>query len=211
MRLSKLVLAASAVAALVVLSSGDAQAQRPGGIGFGGFQSDPISLLRSQGVRQELELEADQVKQVEAVRREMDAEVEKSRREIAAKYTEKVEKLLQPAQVERLRQISLQMRGNAALTDTDVAKKLGLSEAQQKEIADKRAEGAKKVEALRAENDGRFNRESFEKMREIQQETDQAVLNVLSDSQKKEYETLKGKEFDRTRLFGGQRKKQPNA
>jgi hypothetical protein len=211
MRLSRLVLAASAAVALIVLSSGDSQAQRPGGFGFGGFQSDPISLLRSQGVRQELELEADQLKQIEAVRREMDAEVEKSRREIAARYTEKVEKLLQPAQVARLREISLQMRGLAALSDPDVAKKLGLAENQLKEIADKRAEGAKKVEALRAENEGRFNRESFEKMREIQQETDQAVLNVLSDGQKTQYTELKGKEFDRTRLFGGQRKKQPDA
>jgi hypothetical protein len=207
MRCLRFLLAVSAVVALSAFLAAEAQAQRPGGFGFGGFQQDPISLLRSQAVRTELEIDEDQAKQVEAVRREMDEELNKSRQEISAKYLAKVEKVLQPHQAQRLREINLQLRGLAALNDPEVAKKLGLSEAQLKEITTKREEGNTKIQEARRDGGG-FNRETLEKIREIQQEIDQSVLNVLSDSQKKEYETMKGKEFDRTQLFQGRGRKQ---
>jgi hypothetical protein len=215
MRLAKYFAAAWGVVALSAFLAGEARAQRPGGFGFGGFQSDPVSLLGIQNVRKELEVEADQEKQIEAVRKDMTEEMDKARKEISTKYTAKVEKLLQPQQVERLHQISLQLRGNAALTEDDVAKQLGISEAQIKEIKTKREEGQKKIQALREEAGGMFNRESFTKMQEINQETDKAVLGVLSDSQQKTYETMKGKAIDRTQLFqggrGGARKQRPKA
>jgi hypothetical protein len=212
MRCLRFLLAVSAVVALSAFFAADASAQRPGGFGFGGgFQQDPISLLSRPAVRTELEVDEEQAKQIEAVRREMDAEITKSRQEISARYLVKVEKVLQPHQAQRLREITLQLRGLAALTDAEVSKKLGLSDAQLKEIASKREESQKKIQELRPDGGG-FNRETFEQIREIQQETDQAILNVLSDSQKKEYETMKGKEFDRTQLFQGRgRKQRPDA
>jgi hypothetical protein len=208
MRWTRIFLSVSAVVALSGFLAPDARAQRPGGFGFGGFQQDPISLLRNQAIRRELEIEADQEKQIEAVRQELEAELTKSRREITAKYQEKIDKVLQPQQVERLQQISLQLRGLTALTDPEVAKKLGLSDSQVKDIQTKREEGNKKIAELR-QGGGGFNRETFEKTREIQQETDKSVLGVLSEDQQKKYETLKGKEFDRSQLFPG-RKKNPD-
>jgi hypothetical protein len=218
MRWAKCCLAACGVVALSAFLAGEARAQRPGGFGFGGFQSDPISLLRNAAVRKELEIEADQQKQIEAVQKEMSDEMEKVRKEISVKYTEKAEKLLQPQQVERLNQISLQLRGVAALTDADVVKKIGLSDDQVKEIKDKQAEGQKKIAALRDDTSSDFQ-ERMNKMREIRTETDKAVLGVLSESQQKTYTTMKGKEFDRQQLFqgggfpggGGGRKQRPKS
>jgi len=210
MRSSSLLLPLAAAGVLLVLSASTAEAQRPGGFGFGGFgiQSDPISLLRNPNVRRELEIEEDQTKEIDGIREKMDAELNDERRKIAAKYLKEVEKVLQPQQVERLRQISLQARGVAALTDKDVATKLELSQEQIDKINQERTAGAKKLADLRGTNGGRFDRESLEKMQEIQQETNQAVLNVLSDNLKAEYEKLKGKPFDFG--FGGGRKKRPD-
>ncbi len=199
MRWTRIFLSVSAVVTLSAFVAEDAWAQRPGGFGFGFGQQDPISLLRRQEVRKELEIEADQEKQIEAVQKELTTELDKSRKEITAKYQAKVDKVLQPQQVERLQQISLQARGLAALTDPEVSKKLGLSESQVKDITAKREEGNKKIQEL-----GPFSRETFEKTQEIRQETNKAVLGVLSEEQQKKYETLKGKEF----TFPG-RKKNP--
>ncbi len=206
MRWTRILSSLPAVVVLSALLADDAQAQRPGGIGFGGFQqTDPISLLRNAAIREELEIEADQAKQIEAVRERMTADLDKSRREITAKYQGEVDKVLQPQQAERLQQISLQLRGLAALTDPEVSKKLSLSEAQLKEIATKREEGQKKSQEVQG-----FDREAFDKRREIREETDKAVLGVLSEDQQKQYTALKGKEFDRALLNPGRKKKSPD-
>src|SRR5262245_19069206 len=110
MRWTRIVLAVPAVVALSAFVAENARAQRPGGFGFGGFQQDPMSLLRIQAIRKELEIEADQEKQIEAIQKDLTTEIDKSCKEITSKYQEKVDKLLQPQQAERLQLISLQLR-----------------------------------------------------------------------------------------------------
>lgn len=200
MRRAKCCVAACGVVAVLVLFAGEAGTQQPGRIGFAGFQPDPVSLLRNAAIHKELKIEADQQKQLDAIQKDMSDELEKVRKEITEKYTQKAEKLLQAQQVERLHQISLQLRGVAALADADVAKKLSLSEQQLKEIRDKQAGAQKKLAALRDDMNADFQ-ERMTKMREIRQEADAAMLGVLSESQQKAYSNLKGKEFDRQQLF----------
>ena len=207
MRWTKFLWLLPAVLLLSALLADRAAAQRPGGFGFGGFQqTDPISLLRSAGVREELEIEADQEKQIEAVRERMTAELDKSRREITAKYQGEVDKVLQPQQAERLQQISLQLRGVAALTETEVAKKLGLSDDQTKKIASAREEGLKKMQEVQ----GGFSQEARDERQKITEEMNKAMLGVLSASQQEQFTALKGKEIDRARLFGGRKKRNPD-
>lgn len=212
---------ALAVLALTFAAAGSAQAQqkqRPGrgGPGFGGFGGgagggDPLNLVQNEGVRKELELESDQEKAIADLRAEMAKEQEESRRAIAAKYKEKLNKSLLPHQAERLQQISIQLRGNAALSDEDVAKKLGLSADQQNQIAEKRKDSAAKVRELFGGGGGGGDfAERAEKMRKLQEESNTEILSVLTAKQKEDFEKLKGKAIEREKLFPAPRKKQPD-
>jgi hypothetical protein len=186
---------------------------RPGG-GFGvfggggGFGGDPISLVSTPGVRKELEIEESQQTEISELRTEMNRELDDARRKVAAKYNEKLNKLLLPHQAERLQQISIQLRGTAALSDAEVAKKLGLSDSQVSDIAEKRKEGEAKIreEFGGGAGGGGDFRERMEKVQKMREELDTDIVGVLSASQKEAFEKLKGKPINRQELFGGGRK-----
>jgi hypothetical protein len=214
-----------ALAILALVFAASAQAQQPkrgrgGGQGFGGFggggaqAGDLLNLVQSEGVRKELELESDQEKAIADLRAEMNKEQDEARRAIAAKYKEKLNKTLLPHQAERLQQISVQLRGNAALSDEDVAKKLGLSADQQNQIAEKRKDSQAKMRELFGGGGGGGGdfAERREKMQKLQAETNTAILGVLTDKQKEDFEKLKGKPIDREQLFPAPtpRRKQPD-
>ena len=196
-----------AVGALVLLAAETAQAQRQGGPPRGGGQfgrtgSDPISLLQIEAIRKELELGEDQSAEIRKLREAMNDEVEEMRRKIAEKYTGKLGDVLLPHQTERVKQISLQMRGVRALDDAAIAKELGITEDQKKQIEAKREEYSEKARALRGEGGGGGDfRERIQKYRELQTQSNEAVLGVLSSTQREKFDKMKGKEFDRSQLF----------
>ena len=202
-------------------ASAEAQGQRGGGQGgfgrggfggggFGGGFSDPFSLVNNPAIRTELGIDESQVEKLRELRQQLDAEVDAARQKVTAQYTEKLSDVLLPHQADRLLGISIQLRGAAALQDPAVAKRIGLTDAQQKELTTK-------LEALSERNRGAFrggqdgerpDREALQaRLQEQRQERDNIINSVLTSDQKKKLDELKGEEIDRAQLFqrqGGQ-------
>jgi hypothetical protein len=193
----------------------------PGGFG-GGMMGGPggnlLGLLRSQDVQNELQLTTDQKDKLQDAAQSMgnmrermqglqDLSQEERRakmQEIMTEMQEKTEKqlaeILQPAQLQRLKEIRLQVIGAAALALPEVAKALDITAEQtdklkaiQQQMQDKMREAMQGAADLSQE-------ERMAKMRETMQQgmKDGAAkaLEVLTPQQKEAFEKLKGKKID---------------
>ena len=212
-------------AAIVALSALSASAQQPGqGFGFGGGGGGGggvIMLLGSEQVQKELELVDDQKAQLTKMQEEMRAQFtaafagvqdlsEEERRkrfeEMRAKGEEtmkqlraKVEEILLPQQMDRLRQINLQVQGTRALNEPEVAEALGITEEQKTQLATIRDELRKQAEERRAArqanqgNQGQDNQADRDARRKAAQDR---IMAVLTDEQKAKFEELKGEKFE---------------
>jgi len=189
----------------------------------GGRGGDPtLRLLTSPEVQKDLELVDDQVTQLKAIGEDVRAKVQKEfsgirdlpRDQRRAKFAEmqakikpitdeaikKVQEVLLPHQVDRLKELSIQVRGVAALADAKVQEDLGLS-ADQKTKLTKIQEGAQT--SIRALFDGMDNldadarrakfAENREKVQKMIKDASDEALNVLSTDQKDKLEKMKGK------------------
>jgi hypothetical protein len=108
-------------------------------------------------------------------------------------------------QLKRIKQIGLQMEGIRALRRPEIAKEIGISANQTKEINgvyddyNKRRSAVYKLFRDRTKRD-----EARKKYAEISKEAktlDGKVLDVLTNSQKRKFEKLKGEPFDRMKLY----------
>lgn len=143
-------------------------------------------------------------------------EVGKKRAALVKESEKGLAELLTEEQVKRLDEIALQLMGIRALANEDVQKKLKVTSDQKTKIDDtmKAADDdrRKMFEEMRASGGGR---DSFEAMRakfdEARKKSDDKVLAVLTDEQKKKFDEMKGKplEVDRRALFAGGRGGQP--
>jgi hypothetical protein len=133
--------------------------------------------------------------------------------EVKEKVTEMLEPKLKEAltaeQFARIKEIKVQAAGVAALAHADVAKGLGLSDEQQKKIADIRAEGNKSISDLNpfrqgAQRNGNIQ-ETPAKVREIHAATLPKATDVLDAGQKEKFAAMKGKPFDVAQLTAGGR------
>jgi len=124
------------------------------------------------------------------------AEFEKQRLERTREEKAKLAEILLPNQIKRLNEIFVQVNGVRALEDEDIAKELGISEAQKAKLAEVRQANG---EAMR--NQGR---EAFAgldeagraaKFAEMRKESDAKLLAVLTPDQQKKFEEMKGKPF----------------
>jgi Spy/CpxP family protein refolding chaperone len=126
-----------------------------------------------------------------------DEERAKFREEAAArakKEKEELAKILKPDQLKRLREIFIQQAGTGAIGDEEVASELGISAEQKEKLAKIREEqGAAMRELFTGGGDREANRT---KMADLRKSTDEKVLAVLSEDQKKKFEDMKGKKFD---------------
>ena len=212
--------------AIVALSFSSASAQQPGqGFGFGGGGGgfNVIMLLGSEQVQKELELVDDQKAQLKTMQEEMRAQFtaafagvqdlsEEERRkrfeEMRAKGEEtmkqlraKVEEILLPQQMDRLRQINLQVQGTRALNEPEVAEALGITEEQKTQLAAIRDELRKKFEEQRTAGQGNQGTQADREARrariqEMMKESQDRVMAVLTDEQKAKFEELKGEKFE---------------
>lgn len=204
--------------------------RRPLGFGFGpgmGLGSNWLTLLRVEKVQKELELVDDQKAKLQQIGEKAMARMREafprpepgqqlSRQERQARFAEMskkmqainqetqkaIEEVLLPHQVERLKQISLQIRGTQALNDPEVAKELGITEEQKQKIAQVRQEAMNQGRELFTSG----QREQIrEKMEALRKETDEKVLAVLTADQKEKFEKMKGPKFDldMRELMGG--------
>ncbi len=206
-----LYLALAVVAAIGTASTADAQGPRQGGFGRGGgggFGTDPFSLLNNPAIRSELGIDQDQAQKLNELRQQMEEEARAAREKVTAQYSQKVNDLLLPHQADRLLGITVQLRGPAALQDPAVAKRIGLSESQQKELAEKlNALSERTRSAFRGQDGERPDRDAIRaRFEEIQSERDGIVNSVLTSDQKKKLEELAGEEFDRSQLRQGFRR-----
>ena len=210
----------------------------PGGFGggmMGGGSNSYLQLLRLEQVQKDIELVDDQKTKIkelaDAVSKEMrdqfsgmrdlsaeqrQAKMEEFRKKAAdreAELTKKVEAILLPHQVKRLKEINIQVQGLRALQNAEVAKELGITEDQKakmeairKEITDQFAKAREEMQNLSDEERRAKFREMGEKMRGNREETEKKILDILTPAQKEKFETMKGKkiEINMSQLFGGQ-------
>ena len=207
------------IGAIAVLSS-PALAQRQQGRGFGGGQFGGIgSLIRNESVQKELKMEKDQVdKATEAARkirekfadesaklRELPEEERRAKsaelnRTVAAETLVAVSEVLKPEQVTRLKQIELQQAGVAAFTRADVEKALTLNDDQKTKLKVIADESSTKMRELfgggRGQGGGRTRGTPDQaKVTALRKEMGDRALAVLTDEQKKSWQTMTGDVF----------------
>ncbi len=222
---------AALVAVTVCLAGALAEAQPgrggPGGRGggmFGGGGMSPTMLLRFEQVQKEIDLSEEQkgklTKIGESLRdsmrerfsglRDLSAEDrEKKFREIreemekqTKKIEEKINDELLPHQIDRLKEIRIQVLGSRALADEEVAKALKITEKQKEDIQKASNASREEIRALfsgMGELSAEERREKFagirEKMEKMRKDAGEAGLKVLTDEQRKQFDKMKGKEF----------------
>lgn len=198
----------------------------PGGGGFGGGGDSDSALLRAPEVRKELELMPDQEAALvelekrgaerpqdgdggfdprkfdfrnasEEERAEMFTKIQTMRKEQAEKRRAQLEEVLFPEQMERLAQLSLQLRGVAALADPEVQQKVGITETQVEKLKEFRTEQETKMRESMREVWQSGDREGMrEKMKEMRDEAEAAVMKQLEPEQRKKFDEMKGEPFD---------------
>jgi hypothetical protein len=223
----KSVAGALALVLVVSLASAQDQPRGRGRGGFGGGRgfggpggNSPTALLRMQEVRKELNTSDEQNKEIDGVLAKADEarggfnfqdlqnlsdeERQKRMEEMRTKTEEankaaeqKLDKILKPEQLARLKQLSLQRQGVNALTRPDVAKELGLSQEQQDKIQ-KIQEGARPQGGGFGGGQNLSDEERQKRFAEMQQRQEKAqadMLAVLTDEQKTKWADMKGKDF----------------
>ncbi len=151
----------------------------------------PLALAARAKVQKELKLTAEQVRTVEALA----ADVKKGTVK-PADARGKLKKALEPEQLARLKEISYQVRGGAALQDADVASALELTKKQKEKIAEIRSDADRTLRMLLAV--ARFRNAEAQRnfIRNHYKEAGRKMLDVLSAEQKKQFTTMQGKTFD---------------
>ena len=112
---------------------------------------------------------------------------------------EKVDKVLDKTQLARMKELSLQSRGAAALEDEEVIAALKISDDQKVKLVAIRDEGSKKMEeamqALRGGGGGGDAGEIRQKLMAMRKELSDKAIEVLSPEQREQFEKMKGEKF----------------
>jgi Spy/CpxP family protein refolding chaperone len=216
---------------------GQGQGQGRGGRGMGGMMGGPgggpgggmLMLLMNEAVQKEIELTADQKEQFQKIRTESQEamrtrmgdmqnlsqeerrakmqEMRKEMEETAAKTQKKVEGILLPHQLKRIKEIQVQMQGLRALANPEVAKELGLTEEQQAKIKAANEEAMKAMQEMFQGGMRNLSQEertaAREKMDKAQKDTETKLMEVLTAEQKEKLEKMKGEKFDTSTLMRG--------
>ena len=111
-----------------------------GGPGMFGGQMPPAALLASKQVQEELKLTDEQKDSIKKLAREMRparGEGRPDREEMqkrAEKFDKKLAEILKPEQMDRFKQIRIQIQGPRAFSNTEVVKALAITDEQQKKV-----------------------------------------------------------------------------
>ncbi|VTS02974.1 hypothetical protein [Tuwongella immobilis] len=200
---------------------GKRQGGRPGG-GFGGFGGGFggaggggwTGVMNFPGVREELKLSEEQQeefgklmseqrekqkgifeKMKDLSREERMTKFNELRKEMSEENTKNLTKVLKPEQITRLKQIYFQQIGVLGYEDSDDLKKeLSLSEDQREKLKSISTDFRKDMQDLFSGGPG--NAGNFEKMQMIRKEAMESAQNLLTDDQKKKWESLVGEPFE---------------
>ena len=146
---------------------------------------------------------------------ELLAKGEEARKKVSEKFQPDLDKILEAAQRDRLKQIQIQADGSRAYQNAEVVAALKISKEQQDKLAAISKEFGDKTRELfprGGAGGGGGERPNFEemqkKMTELNAARDKQLTEVLTADQKSAFEKLKGKTFDVALLrpnFGGGR------
>ena len=211
---------------LIVCLGGLAQSQQKGkgrGFGFGG--GGPAQLLNNKSVQTELKMTDEQITKAKDLAKEINdkhkddfaaARAIEDREERGQKMqalnktvTEEVMKglpdVLNPDQVKRFKQITVQTQGVRAFSDETVQKELKLTDDQKdkiKTISDDLGQESRSI----FQSGGDFQ-ENFKKVQGLQKEASEKITAVLTDDQKKTWKEMVGEPFDyKPEPFQGKKK-----
>jgi hypothetical protein len=196
---------------VALLLAGAAEAQQfRRGAGLVG----PAMLVQNESVQQELKLSEDQVGKVkefgQKLREKFQDEFaqlrqleQKERAQKGQELMKKVEaegakalkELLEPGQLKRLHQITLQQRGSQAFLDPAVQKSLKLNDEQRDKIRTVGEEASKELREVFRNAQGNLE-EAQKKFRELRQSSMEKALAVLTDEQKKSWKEMTGEPFE---------------
>ncbi|GMV38137.1 MAG: hypothetical protein AMXMBFR61_26450 [Fimbriimonadales bacterium] len=208
-------------AALIACTFAQGPAVRQGRGQFGGGQfggaAQLLGMLRMPDVQAELKLTEAQKAKLESlsVRPEAGAgpPTQEERQARIAQIDKEIQTILDKAQYERAKQLSLQLRGPEALaSDPEVQKALGLTEDQIKKISDTVAQVRQShMQQLRGGAGGEQpTREQITaRMQEMRKEMATKVEALLTAEQKTKYQAMKGKPFQFANPWGGFGGRQP--
>ena len=184
-----------------------------------------LNLLKHKAVQKEIELTSDQKKKLSALYKELqDAFDPKKRLSLSedeklaqmkkmsdemdaeiAKNEKRVEAILLPKQLERSKQIQLQMKlqtPSFALADPEVAKELGLTDDQKATIRSLNRSTLTILGEMRP-GGGFPSAEEMKKMVKAHNERQSKATDILTAEQKEKLEKMKGPKFDLSALSSG--------
>jgi Spy/CpxP family protein refolding chaperone len=187
----------------------------------GQANSDPLSLLQSEQIKQELNLTDDQVSKLKQVNTDLRAEMDKltsgvdptklSDSEKKQKQEEidrvnkdvrqKLASILKPEQTSRVKQIFLQVYGFGVLTQQDFKSDLKLTADQDKKMQDLGKELLAKVQQNwdtpkgSQEEQNKILSINTEKVEKLVEESNKEAVKLLTPEQQKTLDQFKGKEF----------------
>jgi Spy/CpxP family protein refolding chaperone len=201
-------------AAALLVSPLLAQQRQGGGRGFMGGGMPPWMLLSQKSVQDELKVTDNQIKKAEELSekqreafrslRDLEPEERAKKMQEANQENEKaLAEILKPAQVKRLKQISLQRAGVQGFISPDVIKELKLRDAQNekiKEIWQQTME--QRAEVFQNTND---RVEIRKKLAEIDKSAVEKVVSEFKPEQKAKWKDLIGEPFTGEITFGGPR------
>lgn len=167
---------------------------------------DPLSLLDNKDVREELELVGDQLDEFRDAQKELRDQIRDKAKSLAGgklnplemgniakeiaelqkNQKSQLESMLLPHQLERLKQVALQIQmkkrgaANTLLSDK-VAEELGIDAAQKKRIEERQKE---------------LKKELADRMAKLKEEIREKLLAELTSEQKTKLEELAGDDFD---------------
>jgi hypothetical protein len=163
-----------------------------------------LMLLKQPSVQEELKLTKDQVTVVQdAAAKEMKAfndlfplgpdEHARRMKELSKENDQLAAKVLNPGQMKRLRQISLQVQGPHGFTDPQVAKELRLTEEQNGQIGKLIADADQQMGQLF--QPGSTPEKVHQQMAELNKNSSAKILSLLTAAQQDKWKDLTGEPF----------------
>lgn len=203
------------------------------GFGIGGSASHKLNALIQKPVQRELKLTGEQQKKLRTLEAKHQRELRRlmpqnpmaafndpasamkslrdapdKLKQLGKEIDEAIDRMLTAEQNQRLREISLQLRGGHALNDSDIAETLKLTKDQKSKLQEIQQKAMKEMQdaGIQAMGDavkGGFNPAAFQdnsqrvakKMRQLWDDLGERQIGILTSEQKDEWRKLTGKPF----------------
>ncbi|HEY4233388.1 MAG TPA: hypothetical protein VGM76_08170 [Lacipirellulaceae bacterium] len=196
-----------AALAILAMATQPAVAQRGGGRGFG-MGMRPVAraqLATLSEVQTELKESDEQKSKIKEISDQLTSdrqglyggggdrtEAMKKADQLNNDASAKVDALLDSPQQKRLLEISIQVNGVSTLSDAAVQEQLKLTDDQKKKLEDVRQENQQAAFDVFTNGGGGSREEMRAKMDDLRKSGTEKLMEVLTDQQKTEFDTLKG-------------------